>query len=103
MSKKMKNLGSVTQIYSSGMVETDKGFKYPGANAKLGDVMLEDDGNRHFLSKEEYKERYGKTAPKRRTSKAKKEVISKTKEEVGEPSSLNETKDKEEQDGSANE
>lgn len=71
MRHEVKSLGSVIQIYSSGMVETDKGFKYPWANAKLGDVMVEDRGCRYFLTKEEYKKLNSKTPSKRKSLKQK--------------------------------
>ena len=54
----VKNLGAITKIHSSGMVESDQGFKYPYSKANIGDVMLDVDGNRMIVSKEVYKVEY---------------------------------------------
>lgn len=52
----IKHLGSVVHIHSSGMVETDKGNKYPYSKAKIGDVMIKDGFTTRLVTKEEYKE-----------------------------------------------
>jgi len=52
----VKNLGTVVKIYSSGMVETDKGAKFPYARANIGDVMVVLEGRRTVVSKETYRE-----------------------------------------------
>lgn len=53
--------GVVMKIHSSGMVESDQGYKYPYNRANIGDMMIDIDGERAIVSKEEYKEKYTKT------------------------------------------
>lgn len=68
--KAKKHLGTVEQIHSSGMVETDKGYKYPNVSAKIGDVMYEENHNVYFMDKKEWQDE-----PKRRTRKSKKQEV----------------------------
>ena len=66
----IKHLGSVVHIHSSGIVETDKGNKYPYSRAKIGDVMFKEGMSVRIVSKEVFKKEYaplvgeGKKAPK---------------------------------------
>lgn len=69
-----KHLGTVEQIHSSGMVETDKGYKYPNVSAKIGDVMYEENHNVYFMDKKEWQDE-----PKRRRRSKKEEE---TEEEI---------------------
>ena len=61
---KIENRGTITKIYSSGIVESDKGFKYPYNKAKIGDVMIDVDGDRRVVSKEEYRKNYRSVSDK---------------------------------------
>ncbi len=54
------NLGVVTKIYSSGMVQTDKGYKAPCGNAQLGDVMFENKQGRYCVTEVKPKRRRAK-------------------------------------------
>lgn len=53
---RIRHLGTITKIHSSGMVETDKGAKFPYSRANVGDVMVELDGSRTIITKEAYRE-----------------------------------------------
>lgn len=62
-----EHLGTVSIMHSSGMVETDKGFKYPNVSAKIGDVMYQEGHNIYFMDKKEWQElNEPKTRAKRR-------------------------------------
>lgn len=66
-----EHLGTVSIIHSSGMVETDKGFKYPNVSAKIGDVMYQEGHNIYFMDKKEWQElNKPKTRAKKRRKKA---------------------------------
>ena len=49
------SLGIVAKIYSSGIVETEKGHRYPLAHAQVGDVMIKEGRARRIVSKEEWR------------------------------------------------
>lgn len=69
-------LGKVKKIHTSGMVETDKGHRYPYTGVQVGHVMAKVDGERKFFEENEWKElNKGKTKPprKKRTTKEVKE------------------------------
>lgn len=51
---KVYNRGVVTKKHTSGMVESDKGFKFPYNKADIGDVMIDVDSSRKVVSKTEY-------------------------------------------------
>jgi len=73
---KVEHKGSITKIHSSGMVESDKGFKYPYNKAQIGDIMLDVDGERIIVSKKEYREKYAKEITKaKKAEEAKKEEV----------------------------
>jgi len=57
----IENRGSVVKIHSSGMVESDKGYKYPYNRANIGDMMIDIDGERVIIPKEEYRKKYQKS------------------------------------------
>ncbi len=67
---KVEYKGVVKKIYSSGIVESDMGFKFPFSRANIGDVMIDVDGNRRIVSKAEYAKEY---RSKVKTIKPKKE------------------------------
>lgn len=68
----VKHLGTIAKIYSSGMVETDKGAKFPYSRANVGDVMVEIEGSRKVITKEAYRELTQKPkAPKQKTEETK--------------------------------
>ena len=58
---KVENRGVIIKIHSSGMVESDKGFKFPYNRANIGDMMLDVDGDRIIVTKEEYREKFSNT------------------------------------------
>ena len=69
----IKHLGSVVHIHSSGMVESDKGFKFPFSLAKVGDVMIKEGMNVKVVSKEIFKKEYAPLLEKKRVIKEKEE------------------------------
>lgn len=64
----IKNLGSIVKKHSSGMVESDKGRRFPYIKANIGDFMIEEDGNIKIVSKEVFAKEY-----RAKINKAKKE------------------------------
>ena len=68
----VENKGLVAKIHSSGMVESDKGFKFPYSRANIGDVMIDVDGDRKIVTKEEYRANY--TTRKPRVKKDQEEI-----------------------------
>ena len=62
--RKIENKGVVSKIHSSGIVESDKGYKFPFSRANVGDMMIDVDGERMIVTKEEYRANYGKRKPR---------------------------------------
>lgn len=55
--QKITDLGTVKVKHISNMVETDKGFRMPADNSvTVGDQLIEVDGQRKFVSKDEFPE-----------------------------------------------
>ena len=73
---KVEHKGSIIKVHSSGMVESDKGFKYPYNKAEIGDIMLDVDGDRMIVTKKEYREKWAKEVTKaKKAEEAKKEEV----------------------------
>lgn len=72
---KVYNRGVVTKKHGSGMVESDKGFKFPYNKADIGDVMIDVDSSRQIVSKTEYTKTWEKLV--KDTQKADEEAASK--------------------------
>lgn len=69
------NRGVVTKKHGSGMVESDKGFKFPYSKAEIGDVMIDVDSSRKVVSKTEYTKTWEKLV--KDTQKADEEAAAK--------------------------
>lgn len=55
--KKFNDLGTVTKRHVSGMAETDKGNRFPaGTDVSRGDQLVESEGIKIFISKDEWVE-----------------------------------------------
>ena len=53
----MKNLGKVTKRHVSGMMETDKGNKFPAhGNAEIGDQLVQIGRKKIFMKKDAFAE-----------------------------------------------
>lgn len=62
---KHENLGVVTEVYVSNIVETDKGQKfYKGAHGEKGDILVSIDGNKSLVKPEVYKAEYTESLKK---------------------------------------
>jgi len=64
--------GVVTKKHASGMVESDKGFKFPYSKANIGDIMIDADASRQIVTKEEYTKTWEKQV--KSTAKAEEEA-----------------------------
>lgn len=73
---KVYNRGVIEQKHPSGVVESDKGFKFPYSKAEIGDVMIDVDTSRKIVSKAEYREKWEKLV--KETTKADEEALMKT-------------------------
>lgn len=62
--RKIENKGVVSKIHSSGMVESDKGYKFPFSRANIGDIMIDVNGDRMIVTKEEYRANYTTKKPR---------------------------------------
>lgn len=62
---KYENLGKVVKRHASGMMETDKGYKYPaGSDVDKGDQLIKQNGKKYFVSADEFKEMNASNKPK---------------------------------------
>jgi len=60
----IKNLGKVVKRHTSGMMETDKGFKYPAsATVETGHYLVQEGSTKVFIDESEFKKLFG-TGPK---------------------------------------
>lgn len=55
--ERFTDLGTVTVKHISGMAETDKGHRFPGGNSvSKGDQLVEINGKKSFMTKEDWAE-----------------------------------------------
>ena len=81
--KKVEVLGTIKKKYSSGIAETDKGYRFPNLKCEIGDVMLDVENKRIIVSKETFDKEYKADAKKyEKAKKEQEEKAKKAKEEM---------------------